>query len=218
MLNSMLLLSLLSPFSFLLPFLFFLLFTLLLLIVLLLSSFLFLLHTFLSQRRSSFSSPLFLHQTFFALSSPSGFLFQSSSNLSSQFISHASNFPSQLLSRTSTNFPAAQFVVFLSSSSCCCSSTNFASNAADFPSTADDTFLLVSFLFPIASTLRTVPLSFRFGRQRDACKVEPLDWTVRIVAANHLSVRHLLADAVRWFVRIDRHVQDVVRGSCHGRV
>ena len=52
-------------------------------------------------------------------------------------------------------------------------------------------------------TLGTVPLALGLRLQRHAGEVEPLDGTVLVVAADHLPVAHLLAQAVGRLVRIN---------------
>lgn len=56
--------------------------------------------------------------------------------------------------------------------------------------------------FHRAATLRTVPLALRRGRYINARIVEPLEWTVFVVAGHHIAVGNLIANAVTRFVRI----------------
>ena len=52
-------------------------------------------------------------------------------------------------------------------------------------------------------TLGAIPLAARLLLQGHAGEVEPLDGTVLVVAADHLPVAHLLAQAVGRLVRIN---------------
>ena len=65
-------------------------------------------------------------------------------------------------------------------------------------------FLLV--FLHLGRTLGTVPLALHWATQSHALEVEPLDWTLGVVAPNHLAERHAAACAVSRFVRIDRHL------------
>lgn len=67
----------------------------------------------------------------------------------------------------------------------------------------------VSLALSILRAFRTVPLPFGFDGEPYAGEVEPLYRTIGVIASDHLSVRHLMAQAVGGFVGIDRHVQHV---------
>ena len=56
-----------------------------------------------------------------------------------------------------------------------------------------------------------VPLALGFGMQIHATKMEPLNGTVLVVTPNHFTVRHLLAEAIGWLIRIHGHVEHFLR-------
>ena len=88
-----------------------------------------------------------------------------------------------------------------------------------------------SFFLPIGRTFRTKPFSFWFDCESNTCKMKPLDralkqknrkfsiviWRtryetviyIRIVASDHFSIWHLMTEAICWFIRVNRHVQDI---------
>lgn len=87
-----------------------------------------------------------------------------------------------------------------------------------------------------------LPFSFGFGGEVDTRKMKPLDWTLEnetqdnyqdrvdtddlkiteelntyiwVVTSNHLSVRHLMTQAIGGLIGVNRHVQNVRR--LHGQ-
>ena len=69
---------------------------------------------------------------------------------------------------------------------------------------------LLSFLLECRGTLWAVPLPLWLGGEVHAPEVEPLDGTVLVVAADHLAVADLVAEAVHGLVGVDRHVQHLL--------
>lgn len=69
------------------------------------------------------------------------------------------------------------------------------------------------FLLPLSvlGTPRAIPFSSWFGGQAHTCEMEPLNGAISVVAADHLSIRHLMTQAVGGLVWIHRHVQHVRR-------
>ena len=67
----------------------------------------------------------------------------------------------------------------------------------------------MSFLLSLRSAFGTKPFAFRLGREIHTAEMEPLDGTLGIVAADHLAVRHLMTQTVRWFIGIHWHVQHI---------
>lgn len=53
------------------------------------------------------------------------------------------------------------------------------------------------------------PFPPRLGGQPHTGKVEPLDGTIRVVTANHLSIGDLVTKAIGGFVGIHRHIQHI---------
>lgn len=91
----------------------------------------------------------------------------------------------------------------------CCRSTVGCSDvtsgrAADARRRTREEFLFVAAASPLHGrrTLRTVPLPLRSLRQTHTAVVEPLDRTVCVVTADHLTVRNLVADAVSRLVGV----------------
>ena len=71
----------------------------------------------------------------------------------------------------------------------------------------------ISLLFSFRSALGAKPFAFRFRGEIDTAKMEPLDRALGVVAPDHLSVRYLVAQTIRGFVWIDRHVQNIWIGK-----
>ena len=68
----------------------------------------------------------------------------------------------------------------------------------------------------VSSAARAEPLPLGFTGELDAGEVEPLDGTQVVVAADHLAVGDLVAQAVGRLVRVDVHVAEV--GRAHAAV
>lgn len=66
---------------------------------------------------------------------------------------------------------------------------------------------LVHSLLVLAAALGAVPLALGLVVQADAGEVKPLDGTLIIVAADHLAIGHLLAQAVGGLVWVDGQVR-----------
>lgn len=65
---------------------------------------------------------------------------------------------------------------------------------------------LVHGLLILPSTFGTVPLALWFVIQPHAGEMEPLDGALVIVTADHFSIGDLIAQTVRWLVRVDGKV------------
>lgn len=65
------------------------------------------------------------------------------------------------------------------------------------------------FLLPFLGAAWAKPLPPRLGCQPHTGKVEPLDGTIRVVTANHLSIGDLVTKAIGGFVGIHRHIQHI---------
>lgn len=65
------------------------------------------------------------------------------------------------------------------------------------------------FLLAFLGAAWAEPLPPRLGRQPHTGKVEPLDGTIRVVTANHLSIGDLVTKAIGGFVGIHRHIQHI---------
>lgn len=67
------------------------------------------------------------------------------------------------------------------------------------------------FLLPFLGAAWAKPFPSRLGCQPHTGKVEPLDGTIRVVTANHLSIGDLVTKAICGFVGIHGHIQ-YIRG------
>lgn len=65
------------------------------------------------------------------------------------------------------------------------------------------------FLLPFLGAAWAKPFPSRFGCQPHTGEVEPLDGTIRVVTANHLSIGDLVTKAICGFVGIHRHIQHI---------
>lgn len=65
------------------------------------------------------------------------------------------------------------------------------------------------FLLPFLGAAWAKPFPPRLGRQPHTGKVEPLNGTIRVVTANHLSIGDLVTKAIGGFVGIHRHIQHI---------
>ena len=68
-------------------------------------------------------------------------------------------------------------------------------------------FVCPSHIGPVASAVRAVPLALGLVSQSHTVEVKPLDFALKVVAANHLAVGDLVAEAVGGLVGVDGEVQ-----------
>lgn len=65
------------------------------------------------------------------------------------------------------------------------------------------------FLLSFLGAAWAKPFPSRLGRQPHTGEVEPLDGTIWVVTANHLSIGDLVTKAICGFVGIHRHIQHI---------
>lgn len=68
-------------------------------------------------------------------------------------------------------------------------------------------FVCPSHIGPVASAVWAVPLALGLVSQSHTVEVKPLDFALKVVAANHLAVGDLVAEAVGGLVGVDGEVQ-----------
>lgn len=64
----------------------------------------------------------------------------------------------------------------------------------------------VLLLLSFTGTLRTEPFPLGLACETNTGEVEPLNWTIGVVAANHLAIGDLVTEAVGGFIGVHRHV------------
>lgn len=64
-------------------------------------------------------------------------------------------------------------------------------------------------LLALFGAVWAVPLAFWLGGEIDTAKVEPLDWTFRIIASDHFTIRNLVTQTVCGLIGVNRHVKHI---------